>query len=339
MEPCARRLESLNGVCLRRDTPKTGEPLSELASISTIVVTHNSEKVISACLASLEASATATNIVLVDNGSEDATLDIVRRDFPNVVAVQVLNLGFAGGCNRGVRLAGDDVDAYFLLNPDASVTSSCLEKLVKSLQDDDELAVVSPTIRHPDTGFIEYAGARLDFENLDFEVLGSDELDRRNTTETFETGRPAGAAMLVRRASLEDVGLMEESYFLYWEECEWAARLQKKGLKVGFVPDAVVFHAANHSTGGIGSKIYEYYWTRNVLRLVEEVRGGSKLETLRSLSPLLTRRLRDMAHQRRFVSLATAVRFDILGVADFLRGKSGHRQGLPSKRVRHSVSE
>lgn len=313
--------------------------MSERASISTIVVTHNSEKFISACLASLEASATATNIVLVDNGSEDATLDIVRRDFPNVAAVQVLNLGFAGGCNHGVRLAGDGVEAYFFLNPDASVTSSCLEKLVHSLQNDDELAVVSPTICHPDIGYIEYAGARLDFDNLDFEVLGSEELGRRTTTETIETGRPAGAAMLVRRASLEAVGLMEESYFLYWEECEWASRFQKKGLKVGYVPDAVVFHTPNHSTGGVGSKIYEYYWTRNMLRLVEEVRGGSKIDTLRSLFPLLIRRLRDMAHQRDFISLATAVRFDILGVVDFLRGKSGHRRGLPSKRVRHSVSE
>ena len=303
------------------------------------MVTHNSEKVITACLASLEASTAPTRIVLVDNGSEDATLDIVRRDFPNVVAVQVLNLGFAGGCNHGVQLAGDDVDAYFFLNPDASVTTSCLEKLVKSLQDDEELAVVSPTIRHPDTGSIEYAGAHLDFDTLDFEVLGSEELDRRKSIETFETGRPAGAAMLVRRTSLERVGPMEESYFLYWEECEWASRFQKSGFKVGYVPDAVVFHTANHSTGGIGSKIYEYYWTRNALRLVEEVRGGSKLGTLRGFSPLLIRRLRDMAHQRRFVSLATSIRFDILGVADFLRGKSGHRPGLPSKRARHSVSE
>jgi GT2 family glycosyltransferase len=313
--------------------------LSESASISTIVVTHNSEKVISACLASLEASAAATTIVLVDNGSADATLDIVRRDFPNVMAVQVLNLGFAGGCNRGVQLAGDEVDAYFFLNPDASVTSSCLEKLVKSLQDDEEVAVVSPTIRHPDTGAIEYAGARLDFKGLDFEVLGSDELARCDTTGTLETGRPAGAAMLVRRSSLETVGPMDESYFLYWEECEWAYRFQKNGFKVGYVPDAVVFHTANHSTGGIGSKIYEYYWTRNALRLVEEVRGGSKTETLKSLLPLLTRRLRDMAHQRRFASLTTSIQFDLLGIVDFLRGKSGHRPGLPSKRARHSVPE
>jgi GT2 family glycosyltransferase len=234
-------------------------------------------------------------------------------------------------------MAGDDVDAYFFLNPDAYVTSSCLGKLVESLQSDHELAVVSPTIRHPDSGFIEYAGARLDFDNLDFEVLGSEELERCKRTGTLETGRPAGAAMLVRRTALVDVGPMEESYFLYWEECEWAYRFQKNGLKVGYVPDAVVFHTGNHSTGGIGSKIYEYYWTRNALQLVEEVRVGSKIETLRSLIPLLTRRLRDLIHQRRFSSVATAVRFDVLGSIDFLRGKSGHRAGLPSKRVATST--
>jgi GT2 family glycosyltransferase len=277
--------------------------------------------------------------VLIDNGSEDATLDIVRRDFPNVVATQALNLGFASGCNHGVRLAGDEADAYFFLNPDASVSPSCMEKLLSSLLQDDELAVVSPTIIQPDSGSAEYAGAQLDFENLNFRVLGSEELDWKNTAGTIETGRPAGAAMLVRRTSLEAVGPMDESYFLYWEECEWASRIHRSGLKVGYVPDAVVFHSLSHSTGGNGSKIYEYYYTRNILRLVAAVKGSSKTVTLLKLLPLLSRRLREIAYQRRFASLATAIRFDILGVLDFLRGRSGHRAGLPSIRARGATSK
>jgi len=313
--------------------------LSKPATVATIVVTYNSEKVIAACLASLESSATPTKVVLVDNGSDDATLDIVSRDFPNVVAVPARNLGFAGGCNYGVNLAGDEVDAYFFLNPDASVTSTCLEKLLNSLAYDESVAVVSPTILHPETGQIEYAGARLDFDTLDFEVLISIDSGAKNAVGTIDTGRPGGAGMLVRRSSLEAVGPMDESYFLYWEECEWASRFHRNGLKVGYVPDAVVFHTPHHSAGGAGSRIYEYYWTRNVLRLVEEVEGGSKLRTLRRLRPVLTRRLRDLAHLREFALLATAIPFDALGVLDFFRGKSGHRQGLPPSRARDIVSE
>jgi GT2 family glycosyltransferase len=316
-----------------------GGPLSKTSTVATVVVTYNSEKVIATCLASLEASATPTNVVLVDNGSSDATLDIVRRDFPGVVTTQVRNLGFAGGCNYGVRLAGDEVDAYFFLNPDAAVTSTCLGKLLNSLEHDDNFAVVSPTILHPDTGQIEYAGARLDFDTLDFEVFGSIDFESKDASGTVETGRPGGAGMLVRRASVEAVGLMEESYFLYWEECEWASRFRRNGLKIGYVPDAVVYHTPHHSAGGAGSKIYEYYWTRNALRLVEEVQGGSRARTLLRVLPLLFRRLRDIAHQRQFASLTTAIRFDTLGILDFLRGRSGHRQGLPSGRARDSVSE
>jgi len=329
----------LNGDCRWRCTHGFGSPLTKRASVSTIVVTHNSEKVISTCLASLESSSTSTQIVLVDNGSEDATLDIVRRDFPNIVAVQAPNLGFASGCNQGVRLADGEADAYFFLNPDAFVSASCLEKLLSSLLQDDEMAVVSPTILVPESGTTEYAGARLDFNTLDFQVLGSGELDWKQASGTIETGRPAGAAMLARRTSMEKVGPMEESYFLYWEECEWASRFHRSGMKVGYVPEAVAFHTGNHSTGGLGSKIYEYYFTRNILRLVEVAKGRSRISTLLELLPLLILRLREFAHQRQFASLATAVRYDILGVMDFLRGRSGHRTGLPLIRERRNTSE
>jgi GT2 family glycosyltransferase len=332
--PPWRRLESLNGACRQTNARGSGDSLSERAPISTIVVTHNSEKVISACLSSLEASSFPTNIVLVDNGSEDATMEIVKRDFPDVVATQVLNVGFAGGCNEGVRLAGNEAEAYFFLNPDATVEESCLEVLFDSLLKNDKLAVVSPTVQHPQLDYVEYTGARLDFDRLDFEVLNSLDIRDGLHGEVVETGRPAGSAMLVRRASLEDVGTMEESYFLYWEECEWAFRFQLHGWKIGYVPDAVVFHTANHSTGGIGSKIYEYYWTRNALQLVQEVRHGSRSSVVRSLFPLLSRRLRDMAHKRAFASLSTAIAYDTLGTFDFLRGRSGYREGLPPKPLR-----
>jgi GT2 family glycosyltransferase len=101
---------------------------------------------------------------------------------------------------------------------------------------------------------------------------------------------------------------------------------------MGYVPEATVFHSGNHSTGGVGSKIYEYYWTRNALRLVEEVTRGSKVDVLRRILPFLTRRLRDLAHQRRYAFICTAIVFDALGVFDFLRGKTGHRAGLPAIR-------
>jgi GT2 family glycosyltransferase len=198
---------------------------------------------------------------------------------------------------------------------------------MKSLDDDAALAVVSPTILSLHGGVVQYAGASLDFEKLNFEVLTSPEFASEETTR--ETGRPAGAAMLVRKTSLETAGPMDDSYFLYWEECEWAARFHSFGMRVGYVPNATVFHSLSHSTGGMGSKIYEYYYTRNFLRLVAEVKDISKFESLVRLLPSIARRLRDISSRRHVKRLIDAIRFDALGVIDFLRGRAGHRAGLP----------
>jgi GT2 family glycosyltransferase len=302
-------------------------PLTVGSSIWSIVVTHNSERVISTCLKSLETATISSRVIVVDNGSKDATVDLIKRSFPNVIVCQEANLGFAGGCNRGILLAGDDAEAYFFLNPDASVSSKCLEKLATSLDRDEGLAVVSPKILHPESNQIEYAGALLDFENLNFGAFNPEDVDCGQTTQ--ETDRPAGAAMLVRRSSLDAVGPMDASYFLYWEECEWAVRFHSNGLKIGYVPDATVLHSLSRSTGGIGSKVYEYYYTRNLLRLVKEVKHLSRPATVLHLLPVLTRRLRGILVSHQIALLTTIVRYRALGVWDFLRGRDGHRAGLP----------
>lgn len=304
-----------------------GRTLKETGSICSIVVTYNSESVILSCLESIEASTVASKIIVVDNGSIDGTIETIAQRYPDISVHAGANLGFAGGCNCGVRLAGDGFEAYFFLNPDARVSPTCLELLKKSLDEDPTLAVVSPTVLHPDSGVVLYAGAALDFESLNFEVLTSREVGSHDTTR--ETGRPTGAAMLVRRTSLEAVGPMDDSYFLYWEECEWAARFHSSGFKIGYVPNATVLHSLSHSTGGMGSKIYEYYYTRNLLRLVAEFKHLSKSESVLRLLPFIARRFRDMASRRHAKRLLDAVRYDALGVFDFLRGRAGHRAGLP----------
>lgn len=313
--------------------------MSKTISIWTIVVTYNAESVIAACLLSLEASTIPTKILLVDNGSEDATIKLVRRDFPNVIVEAGVNLGFPGGCNRGVFLAGHEATAYFFLNPDATVSPTCLEQLLNALEDDNQLAVVSPTVRHPVSGLIEYSGALLDFDNLDFGVVGYGEVDLDAFQAINQTGRPTGAAMLVRRSSFDVVGPMDASYFLYWEECEWAWRFIQNGFRIGHVPDATVLHSTSHSTGGSGSKIYEYYYTRNLLRLVADAKELSKRATLHQLLPILIYRLKDIASQHKLRPIATAICFESLGVLDFLRDRYGPHAGLPSGAKSHSRTD
>lgn len=291
------------------------------------MVTHNAEGVILSCLESLEASTHPSKIVVIDNGSNDATVEKVNQRFPHIDVHSGENLGFAGGCNRGVRLAGGGFSAYFFVNPDALVAPTCLEQLMRSLDDDPAFAIVSPTILELESGKVLYAGAHLDFETLNFGVITSPNVS--GECETTETGRPSGAAMLVRETALDQVGPMDDSYFLYWEECEWAARLHSYNWRIGYVPDAEVFHSPSHSTGGTGSRVYEYYYTRNLLRLVSEVKKVSRWECVLRVLPIIAHRFPVLASYRQPKRLIEAARFDALGIFDFLRGKKGHRAGLP----------
>lgn len=274
---------------------------------------------------------------MVDNGSSDATVKVIRQHFPHIEVYPGVNLGFAGGCNRGIRIAGPDFAAYFFLNPDARVAPECLGQLQTSLDEDPTFAVVSPTIVDPESGFVQYAGAFLDFDTMNFGVVTSLEVVEKGAPR--ETGRPSGAAMLVRGTSLEAAGPMDDSYFLYWEECEWAARFHSLGWKIGHVPAAKVFHVPSHSTGGTGSKIYEYYYTRNVLRLVSESKNMSRWRSILHVSPFIVRRFRMIASRRHVKRLIDAIRFDALGVLDFLRGRSGHRVGLPPISIPSALPE
>lgn len=322
------RLEFMNNDCEHWVACPLNGATEESTSLCSIVVTHNSENFILPCLESIEASTVPSKIVVVDNGSNDATVEIIMRRFPNIEVYAGENLGFAGGCNRGIRLAGDDFAAYFFLNPDARVSPTCLDRLKSSLDENATFAIVSPTILDPASGLVLYAGAFLDFETLNFGMQTSPTIIDEDTTK--ETDRPTGAAMLVRKTSLEAVGPMNDSYFLYWEECEWAMRFHAHQWRIGYVPGAEVFHSPSHSTGGAGSKVYEYYYTRNVLRLVSEFRQIPRWKSVLRVLPFILRRLRMISSRRHPLWFIQAVRFDALGVVDFLRGRSGHRVGLPS---------
>jgi GT2 family glycosyltransferase len=311
----------------RACAPSHTRGLTVITALCTIVVTYNSEAVILSCLRSLQSSTVPSRVIVVDSGSSDRTVELVTRSFPEVRVLEECNRGFAAGCNRGVEMAGEGYEAYFFLNPDAEVTPSCLELLVGALDEDDEFAIVSPTVRHRDGALVQYAGALLDFESLKFDVFTS--LDTFRDRGVRETGRPAGAAMLARATAVRAIGPMEESYFLYWEECEWAARVQAKGLKIGYVPSASVYHTLSHSTGGMGSGLYEYYYTRNFMRLVADVKMLPRLEAARRLVPVVMRRVWTTSSRHDLKRLIRLLWFDALGVWDFLSGRTGHRCNLP----------
>jgi len=295
----------------------------------TVVVTYQAAETIAATLQSVRDSPASSATVVVDNGSTDGTVELIAAEFPEVTVLQPTdNVGFAAGCNLGIAHAARlGADAYLLLNPDAELDPDCLELLINALTDDPEAGVVSPVLVDPRQDLVWYAGAEFDLDRGRFGVLGWG-LHRDAISPIRRTGRPSGATMLIRADALEATGPFEESYFLYWEECEWTARLLAAGYVVALAPAATARHRTSSSTGGTGSPIYEYYFTRNLLRLLVDAGGYDRAGALRRAVPTLWPRValllrRDLRQApRRLQPMAW-------GIGDFWRGRSGHRAGLP----------
>jgi GT2 family glycosyltransferase len=242
------------------------------AGVVAIVVTYNSASTIGACLRHVAASSVPARIVLVDNASSDQTRAMVAREFPDVTVIaNPKNTGFAVACNLGMAAAASSAPAYFLfVNPDAYLEPACLSALIDAMEANGTAAAASPLILSTATGAIWYAGATGDVERGIYWHLGVGDRDEGQYTATVETGRPTGCVMLVRRTAVQAVGPMDASYFLYWEDVEWAMRFRDHDLSTLFVPMARASHDVSATTGGPTSKVYEYYYLRNRLRLVHD---------------------------------------------------------------------
>lgn len=299
------------------------------SDVWTVIVTFNASAVIGDCLRSLRNSTYVTNVIVVDNGSSDSTVDIVQSAHVPVLLLRMgENLGFAGGCNRGIeRAIADGARFVFLLNPDAQVDPDCVLRLRQTLESDSLLGIACPLIRDTRTGLILYAGARLNVARMEFRTVAYGDREVPPNLPR-STDRPHGAVMLVRVSAIDSVGLLDESYFLYWEESEWALRLSKAGFGIAIEPLATALHAESHSTGGPSSRIYEYYFARNMLHFVSTSSGFGKVKTSQLAVPIFGRRL---FYNGRDYGLRAAVRtahFICLGYVDFWRGRRGMRAQL-----------
>ena len=295
------------------------------SSLATIIVTHNCVDTMEECLRSLDESTVPSPLIVVDNASSDGTAAMVRSMSSRATVLeQHENLGFAGGCNLGIRAAqAHHPDYLFFLNPDASVDSHCIETLLAAMDENPELAVVSPTIFNGSSGDVWYAGADLDLMRSRFDHLSSHRPDGSQQSGVTRTGRPTGCAMLVRRTVVDEVGYMDPSYFLYWEETEWTLRFKDAGHLVGFVPQASAKHFISSTTGGAGSKIYEYYFLRNRLRLFNEKTGRTRIDlTWSSMLGSARRIARSLRYKGCGSALATS-RALALAYVDFWQGRSG----------------
>jgi N-acetylglucosaminyl-diphospho-decaprenol L-rhamnosyltransferase len=230
--------------------------VSQAPDVSAIVVTLNGLPWLDRCLESLRGLPT----VVVDHGSTDGTQERIRERFPDVALVEQANLGLGAGWNRGMRAASG---RYFLfLNSDAWLVGDAAARLVAFMDQHPEAGYVGPRLSNPDGTLQRSARGFPTLWRLATEYLFLRKLAPRTRAlnafyaggfrhdRVYEAEFLMGACMLVRREAVEQVGRLDERFFLFSEETDWCYRFRQAGWKVLFYPGAEVVHVGGATHGG-----------------------------------------------------------------------------------------
>jgi GT2 family glycosyltransferase len=238
-------------------------------SVYIITLTWNHRDVTSAFLRSISAiDYPAVQTILVDNASCDGTADYVRREFPSVTVIEnERNLGFAAGCNVGIRHALEaGADYVFLLNNDTQVEANVVSALVSWAEAHPHDGLLTPLIRYADEGDqVWFAGSRRGRLTLDSENFGPGRPERVPIQHSREVDYVMGCAMFIRVEALRQVGLFDETFFMYHEDMDLSLRVQNAGYTLRYVPDACVRHLVEISTSDAPPLRY-YYKARSSVR-------------------------------------------------------------------------
>jgi N-acetylglucosaminyl-diphospho-decaprenol L-rhamnosyltransferase len=227
-----------------------------MADVSVVVVTYNALPWLERCLESVARYET----IVVDNGSTDGTVELVRERFQGVRLVEQPNLGLAAGWSRGIEAASGHF--VLLLNADAWIVGDAVETLVAFAEEHPEAAIVAPKLVNPDgslqrsvRGFPTLWRLATEYYFLrklapHSRALNSFYAGDFDHDETREVEWIMGAALLVRRDATDAIGPPDAAFFLFSEETDWCYRFHQAGWTVIFHPGAEVIHVSGAAHGG-----------------------------------------------------------------------------------------
>lgn len=230
--------------------------------LSIVIVSWNVQEYLRQCLNSLRADVDQNlryETIVVDNNSTDNTIAMLTRDFPEVKLIHNEdNLGFAKANNQGIEISQGKF--VLLLNPDTQIEKGCISTLISFLQSHDKAGVVGPKLLNSD-GTTQASG--LNFPSLVNSLLGYFRIKREVTGAYFvHADQPTivnalvGACLLVRREVINQVGGLDEDYFMYVEEADWCYRIRDRGWHIYYVPEAQVYHRKGSSARQVPSATY-----------------------------------------------------------------------------------
>ncbi len=272
-----------------------------MKKIYIILINYNREKLTEECLDSLlkiKSHGFELHTVVVDNDPLNRG-DINEKKYSDInlkIIFSPANSGFSGGMNLGIKEAFKNNADYVLIhNNDTYVKDDFLQKLFEFAEKNSDAGIIAPKIYfakgfefHKDKykenelgNVFWYAGGKIDWGNVIGSHIGVDEVDKGQYDEVKKTEIASGCCMLIKSSVFKKIGFFDEKYFLYYEDADLCIRAKKAGFKIYYIPESVIWHKNAGSTGGSGSKLQDYYITRNRLLF------GMKFAPIRSKMSLI----------------------------------------------------
>ena len=247
-------------------------------SVTIIVLNENSRQDTLDCLRSLKhLTYPHTHVIVVDNGSTDGSVDAIQTQFPRITLIATgENLGFTGGNNLGIQHAIEaGADYIMLLSNDAIIAPDMIEVMVAAMKADPSIGVTGPTIYdydQPDN--IWSAGGSINWKRGTTEMIGQGEEDKcQFGCANHQVDFVAGCALMARRETWEKAGLLDDQFFMYYEETEWCVRARRAGFKIAQVPLAMMWRKIPTETSATSPRTF-YYMTRNRLLFLRHTRAS-----------------------------------------------------------------
>lgn len=240
-----------------------------MSKVFIIVLNWNGAQDTLECLTSLShINYSNVSIVVVDNGSSDGSVPIIKEHFKNIKLLESsVNLGFAEGNNLGIKYALEQAADYILiLNNDTTVDPELINTLLATANNNPNPGIIGPKIYyHSKPNVLWAAGGYWDEFGLCFEQTGDGEIDTGQYDTTVTTDFIVGCAMFVPADVFRTVGLLDSDYFLNYEEIDFQYRVRAAGYTTLYEPDAHIWHKIAASFGGDSSPLKYYFIFRNRL--------------------------------------------------------------------------
>lgn len=288
--------------------------------ICIVIVNYNGEKYQNDCIRTIKNSAYKNyEIVVVDNDSTDNSIYMLRKEYPEVSVIELNeNRGVTGGNNAGIQYSMQiKADYTLLMNNDVELDKNTIQELVNAASED---MVTVPKIFYFDRKeMLWYGGGYLNWNWGTGIHQFYREIDRGQAdAQRIVTYSPT-CCMLVHNSVFEKIGMMDEAYFMYFDDTDFCARLETAGIPLLYVPGSFLWHKVSSSTGGESSKLSVYYMSRNQLYYLSKFKKNiGWMAWFRVMMKGLAKYIRSFAVKKNY-------RIVLKGYSDYFRGNMYQR--------------